>query len=116
MTTNAYLVYWCSEGLESVVPITAYESIDVENTFRILNDQDSIRNPMYSIIQMMILRGRVNSQRHYELYAIDCVDGITKEDIEDMFENDPQAAADLIRNRGVKVFSDRARENRVKIV
>lgn len=116
MTTNAYLVYWCSEGLESVVPITQYEPIDVENTFRILNNQETIRNPMNGIIQMMMLRGRMNGQRHYELYAIDCADGITKEDIENMFENDSQAAADLIRNKGVKVFSDRARENRVKIV
>ena len=30
--------------------------------------------------------------------------------------NAPQAAADLIRSRGLKIFSDRARENRVKIV
>ena len=116
MTTNAYLVYWCSEGLESVVPITQYEHIDAENTFRILSNQDPIRNPMYSIIQMMILRGRVNSQRHYELYAIDCDKTITKENLEQMFEDDPQAAADLIRSQGVKVFSDRAVKNRVKIV
>ena len=33
-----------------------------------------------------------------------------------MFDDDPQAAADLIRSRGVKVFSDRAVKNRVKIV
>ena len=116
MTTNAYLVYWCSEGLESVVPITQYEHIDAENTFRILSNQDPIRNPMYSIIQMMILRGRVNGQRHYELYAIDCDKTITKENLEQMFEDDPQAAADLIRSQGVKVFSDRAVKNRVKIV
>jgi len=116
MTTNAYLVYWCEEGLESVVPITEYEHIDTENTFRILNDQDPIRNPMYSIIQMMILRGQFNTQRHYELYAIDCDKTIDKEDIEKMFEDDPQSAADLIRSRGVKVFSDRAVKNRVKII
>ena len=116
MTTNAYLVYWCSEGLESVVPISEYEHIDTENTFRILSNQDPIRNPMYSIIQMMILRGKFNTQRHYELYAIDCDKTIDKEDIEQMFEDDPQAAADLIRSRGVKVFSDRAVKNRVKIV
>lgn len=115
MTTNAYLVYWCEEGLESVVPITEYEHIDTENTFRILSNQDPIRNPMYSIIQMMILRGQFNTQRHYELYAIDCDQTIDKEDIEQMFDDDPQAAADLIRSRGVKVFSDRAEKNRVKI-
>ena len=116
MTTNAYLVYWCSEGLESVVPISEYEHIDAENTFRILSNQDPIRNPMYSIIQMMILRGQFNTQRHYELYAIDCDQTIDKQDIEQMFDDDPQAAADLIRSRGVKVFSDRAVKNRVKIV
>lgn len=116
MTTNAYLIYWCSEGLESVVPITQYEQIDVENTFRVLNDQDPIRNPMYGIIQMMMLRGRVNPQRHYELYAIDCSIDISKEDVENMFDRDPQSAADLIRDKGLKIFSDRARENRVKIV
>lgn len=116
MTTNAYLVYWCSEGLESVVPITEYEPIDVENTFRILNNQGPVRNPVNSIIQMMLLRGRANNQRHYELYAIDCVDTITKQDIEQMFEDNPQAAADLIRDRGVRVFSDRMLKNKIKIV
>lgn len=115
MTTNAYLVYWCEEGLESVVPITEYEPIDVENTFRILNNQEPVRNPMNSIIQMMILRGRMNGQRHYELYAIDCVDNITRRDIEQMFEDDPQSAADLIRDRGIRVFSDRMIKNKVKI-
>jgi hypothetical protein len=116
MTTNAYLVYWCSEGLESVVPITEYEPIDMENTFRILNNEEPVRNPMNSIIQMMILRGRMNGQRHYELYAIDCVESITKEDLEQMFDDNPQAAADLIRSKGFKVFSDRAYTNKVKIV
>lgn len=115
MTTNAYLVYWCSEGLESVVPITEYEQVDVENTFRILNNQEPVRNPIYSIIQMMILRGRTNNQRHYELYAIDCEKNITKEDLEVMFEYDPQSAANLIRNRGLKIFSDRAVKNHIVI-
>ena len=116
MTTNAYLVYWCSEGLESVVPISEYEPIDIENTFRILNDEEPVRNPMNGIIQMMMLRARVNGQRHYELYAIDCVESITKEDLEQMFEDDPQAAADLIRSRGLKIFGERANTNKVKIV
>jgi len=115
MTTNAYLVYWCDEGLESVVPISQYEPIDAENTFRILNDEEPVRNPLNSIIQMMMLRGRINGQRHYELYAIDCEASITKEDLEQMFEDDSQAAADLIRNRGHKMFSDRAVKKRVVI-
>lgn len=115
MTTNAYLVYWCEEGLESVVPITEYEPIDAENTFRILNNQEPVRNPLNNIIQHMIIRAQVNAQRHYELYAIDCDNTINKEDIEKMFETDPQAAADLFRSRGHKMYCHRAVKNRVRI-
>lgn len=115
MTTNAYLVYWCNEGLESVVPITEYEQWDRDNTFRVLNNQETVRNPLNQMIQNMMLRARVNSQRHYELYAIDCDNSIDKTDIEQMFETDPQSAADLFRSRGHRLYSDRAEKNRVKI-
>jgi hypothetical protein len=115
MTTNAYLVYWCEEGLESVVPITEYEHCDRDNMFRVLNDHETVRNPLNQIIQNMMLRARVNNQRHYELYAIDCDNSIDKTDIEQMFENDPQSAADLFRSRGHRLYSDRAEKNRVKI-
>jgi hypothetical protein len=115
MTTNAYLVYWCEEGLESVVPITEYEHWDRDNSFRVLNNQETVRNPLNQMIQNMMLRARVNSQRHYELYAIDCDNSIDKTDIEQMFETDPQSAADLFRSRGHRLYSDRAEKNRVKI-
>jgi hypothetical protein len=115
MTTNAYLVYWCEEGLESVIPITEYEQWDRDNTFKILNNQEPARNPLNQMIQNMLLRARVNSQRHYELYAIDCQDAISKEDIAQMFEDDPQAAADLFRSRGHRLYSDRAGKSRVRI-
>lgn len=115
MTTNAYLVYWCEEGLESVVPITEYEHWDRDNTFRVLNNQETVRNPVNSLIQNMILRARFNEQRHYELYAIDCDHSIQKTDIEQMFETDPQTAADLFRSRGHRLYGNRAEKNRVKI-
>ncbi len=115
MTTNAYLVYWCEEGLESIIPITQYEHWDAENTFRILNDQETVRNPMNGVLQGMLLRARLNSQRHYELYAVDCDTSITKEDLEQMFEDAPQTAAELIRARGHKLYSDRAGVNRIRI-
>jgi hypothetical protein len=115
MTTNAYLIYWSSEGLESVTPIGQYEQIDVDNTFRILQDQDPVRNPVNTIIQTMILRARFNSHRHYELYAITAVDGIMGPDIEHMFELDPNEAAKVIRGIGIKLYSDRVVKKRVVI-
>jgi hypothetical protein len=115
MTTNAYLVYWCEEGLESVIPITEYEHWDQENTFRVLNDQETLTNPLNRMIQSMLLRARVNSQRHYELYAVDCEDSIAAEDIVQMFETSPQTAADTFRRLGHKLYGDRANTDRVKI-
>ena len=115
MTTNAYLVYWSSEGLESVTPIGHYEQIDMDNTFRILNNEDPIRNPINTIIQTMILRARYNSQRHYELYAVTAADGISGPDIENMFEIDPNEAAKIIRGLGIKLYSDRVQKRKVVI-
>ena len=53
------------------------------------------------------LRARYNMQRHYEIYAIGVDGSITQEDIVDMFKTDAQYAADLIRDRGEKIYSDR---------
>jgi hypothetical protein len=116
MTSNAYLIFWCSEGLESVVPISKFEHVDAENTFRVLNNQDPVRNPLTGIIQMMLMRGRINCHQHYELYAITATDGITEQDIRDMFEQSPQTAADTIRRIGVKLYGTPAGVDRTVIV
>jgi hypothetical protein len=63
----------------------------------------------------LLLRARVNSQRHYEIYSVEATDGITAEDICEMFEADPQGAADTIRRLGHCLHSDRAQKNRVAI-
>ena len=115
MTKNAYLIYWCNEGLESVVPVSQYEEIDVANTFRILADEDPVRNPINTIIQTMLLRARCNTQRHYELYAIEADPGISGLDIESMFQANPQSSADTIRRIGVKLWSDRINTDRIVI-
>jgi hypothetical protein len=107
MTTNAFIISWCSEGLESVIPITQYENIDIENTFKILKDEEPQLNPLDAIIKKMLIRARVNSQRHYEIYAINCEDTITEQDLRNMFESDPQGIADLVRQRGHKLYGDR---------
>jgi hypothetical protein len=47
--------------------------------------------------------------------VVSAVDGITKEDIQDMFESAPQQAADTIRKLGQKIYSDRLDESKVLI-
>lgn len=116
MTTNAYLFMWDQLGIESIVPISEYEQVEVDNTMRLLKDERPVRNPLWSVIQTMVLRAKFNQQRHYEIYTIDCAVGISKEDWKNIWENDPQGTADLIRERGQKLYSDREQPSKRVIV
>lgn len=115
MTTNAYIFAWDMYGIESIIPITKYEEYDKTNTWNALIDAPQVRNPLTSIVQSLILRARYNSQRHYEIYAIDCEGELDEAFWRKQWEEYPQETADLIRNRGEKIFSDRIGKRGVKI-
>ena len=64
----------------------------------------------------MRLRAQSNSQRHYEIYFVDAVEGITEDDIREMFRASPQTAADTIRELGQVFYSDRLDRKQQAIV
>ena len=109
---NLFLLSWDMLGIDSVVNIT---EIEKEATWNTLQDK-----PTYSLgstVNAVLFRARANSQRHYEVYTVTMEDTITEEDVREMFESSPQQMADLIRERGNKVYSDRYNEgNKAKIV
>ena len=109
---NVFLLSWDMLGLEAVINIT---EIEKEATWSTLQDKQTPR--LNHIVNAVMMRARANSQRHYEVYTVTVEDGITKEDICEMFEAEPQRMADLIRERGCKVYSDRVADTAgVKIV
>lgn len=116
MTTNAFILSWDQLGIEAVVPITQYEDWDHQNLVNVLAGTKKKDNPLSQLLGRLVMRARFNSQRHYEIYAIDCDKEMTEQDWHDMFESSPQATADLVRERGVKIFSDRAEQSKIKIV
>lgn len=114
--TNTFIISWDMTGLEAVVDVTqdlaAGELRDQEVLFDILKEPEANHGNepwrrINSIIQSMTLRARANTQRHYEIYGIQTVEDIDKSTLERLFEDDPQAAAELIRERGTKLYSDR---------
>ena len=107
-TTNAYIFAWDNTGIDSIVPITQYEQHDRDNTMRILSDEKTVRNPLNNIIQMLVLRAKANPQRHYEIYSVDCSDEMSEDLWREEWASDPQGCADLVRERGIKMYSDRA--------
>ena len=103
-----YLVMWDITGLECIFNLT---DVEKERSWAILKD-DPV--PDYPPLQLMILRARTNSQRHYEIYTFESE--FTKTDIEELFKESPQLIVDAVRRVGFKIFSDRILEKTQVIV
>ena len=108
---NIFLLSWDMLGLESVINVTAIEK---ERAWNTLQDKDTPN--LNHIVNAVMLRARYNSQRHYEVYTVTMDSSITEDDVRSMFESNPQGMADLIRERGNQVYSDRVDLKTAKIV
>lgn len=115
MTTNAYIFMWCEYGIEAIVPITQYEDQDKLDMWNILQEKPVGKNPLDSIIKSMRMRAQFNGQRRYEIYAMDCEEGITEEDLFALWDTSPQQAADLTREKGVPILSNSRKSAEIKI-
>jgi hypothetical protein len=108
---HQFVIMWCNEGLEYIGDITADDQRMIVETLKGNNSpRRALANPYH-----LRLRAQFNPQRHYEIYFVEATDGITADDIRDMFEASPQTAADTIRRLGTVFYSDRAGEDRVVI-
>lgn len=115
MTTNAFIFSWDHLGIEAIVPISQYENHDKDQLINLLKDKPRERNPLDSIVRSLLLRARFNTQRHYEIYAVDCDASMDEAFWRKQWEEYPQTTADLIRERGHKLYSDRATKQPVII-
>mgnify|MGYP000093608653 CR=1 FL=1 len=105
---HAFIVVWCSDGLEWVEDISNHDQKAMWSTLK--------GEPPKSIsdkLKAAIFRARLNTQRSYEIYSITAIDGIMKSDIVEMFNLDPQGAAEIIRDKGYKIFADRVTKEKV---
>jgi hypothetical protein len=95
---------WDCNGLEYIGDITADDQRMIVESLKGNNSpRRALANPYH-----LQLRAQFNPQRHYEIYFVTATEGITEADIRDMFEADPQTAADTIRRLGAVFYSDRA--------
>ncbi len=113
MTTNAFIFSWDCNGIEAIIPITQYEEMDKRNLLNILAERKKEHNPINNIIFNLTMRARFNPQRFYEIYAIDCEKSLDENFWRSKWNEDPQFCADLIREKGLKIYSDRSTKSRV---
>jgi hypothetical protein len=109
---SIFLLSWDMLGIEAVVNIT---EIDQEATWAMLQDLKP-RHRLSSVVNAVMLRARYNSQRHYEVYTVAMSKDITEQDVREMFDANPQGMADLIRERGHKMYSARLEPGEIKIL
>jgi hypothetical protein len=103
-----FAIMWDCHGLEAVEAVP--EPSDI--TFALLK---GVTPPPPPNILHWQLRARYNPQRHYEIYIVTAEPGIGRDDIQEMFDADPQTAANTIRRIGHQFYSDRSQEDRVVI-
>jgi hypothetical protein len=106
MTKNAFIFSWDITGIESIIPITQYEKIEKQNLLNMISGKPLEKNNLDTLIRNLVLRATYNSQRHYEIYAIDCSEDLDKEFWQQQWQDHPQETADLIRKRGHKIYSE----------
>jgi len=109
--SHQFLIMWCNEGLECCIDVTEDQQRRMWQKLK----GEQVSESTIPNYQHLLLRARYNSQRRYEIYTCEATDGITAEDIREMFEADPQGAADTIRRLGHCLHSDRAERQRVVI-
>lgn len=111
---SRFLVMWDCNGLENVIGLG-----DIMNDFFMDALKGSGASGMNSLVRAyngMTMRARLNSQRHYEIYTFETSVESTVDDVKQWFEETPQYIVDLIREKGVKHYSDRLKEDTRKIV
>ena len=108
MSEHDFVIMWDNTGLEYVGDITADEQrVIMEALKGKETPRRALANPFH-----LRLRAQHNPQRHYEIeiYFLTAESGTTEQDIREWFNTDPQAAVDLVRERGRVFYSERVTE------
>jgi hypothetical protein len=97
---SLFLIMWDEYGLECCLDVTQAEK---DMVWAELSNTTSPKIP----IHLLMMRARVNSHRHYEIYTVRGNEGVSADDLIELFTTNPQGAADLIRQSGIQVYSNR---------
>ena len=106
MAEHQFVLMWDCYGLEYIEDVTVAQQQQMMDVLR-----GAERKTRPFSLSMLQLRAQANPQRNYEIYFVTATDGITADDIREMFENSPQTAADTIRRIGHQFYSNRATDD-----
>lgn len=107
---NTFIIMWCDEGLESIVPIHMeewykYQSDIIINKLAYDNPPKNkhVDNIKHTVCALQ-LRAQANFQRNYEIYSLSTSFDIDEEYLRALFDTQPQVIVDLIREKGLHIY------------
>lgn len=107
---STFIVMWCNEGLECIVPLHMEEWEKYQNDI-ILNKLADDYPPenehieyISTLLNALILRSQINSQRNYEIYSLLTSADIDEKYLRELFVDNPQMIVDLIREKGICLY------------
>lgn len=106
-----YIVSWDNLGVEFFQDITEHhpENWAKAHLFDSIKESAVVNGPALGFsLTGLLLRARMNPERHYEIYVFTSTDDVSADDIKHWFTETPQAFADWVRkNHSLKLFSNR---------
>ena len=115
--TNHFLAVWDNLGLECLYDVgeylDRYEAWEKQKVIAILKDEQQPAPPKGPPLNMILMRAKFNSQRHYEIYEF--TTEMTYQDVQELFQECPQTIVDSIREVGHKIYSDREISDGIRI-
>ena len=94
-----YITLFDNLGFESIIDITCDDAVRAE---AVLYDKDDPQKEIIQLINKLSLRARFNPHRSPEIWVF--WSEVDEKTLFKSAEENPQAMADLIRNKGVNVF------------
>jgi len=110
---DLYIAMWDRDGLEYLFNLSQWDRKRVlaELTGVSLPPQEKPAHPGH-----LVMRARVNSQRHYEMYTFTVDNNIDEGTLRQAFIDNPQPIVDHIRVNGSCIHSDRRNSDKPVIV
>lgn len=105
-----YIVSWDNLGVEFFEEITEHHPDNWAKNFLFdsIKQSKKLEKNFSFNVQHLVMRAKMNSHRHYEIYVFISNDDIGPDDITSWFKTDPQSFADWVReNHSYKIYSNR---------
>lgn len=107
---SKFLMVWDIYGLEYLFDLSEWEKKVV---WAKLKDE---KPPQAPNLNILLLRARTNSHRKYEIYIVSCDPSMDYDFWKKTWETDPQTVANLVREKGEKIYSDYSSQNSNQVV